>query len=386
MPAIGTGRPVARRRRGRLSVALLGLLASLALLSACGPAAPGGSDGPRSTPLLPATPPVATRTPVPTPRPTHVPLPAYQAGVNLLLYSDPGYRSALPALITRLRRDHVNSVAVTFPFYQSGLTSSSVHAGSGTPPDAQLSGVVDDLEAAGFSVMLRPLLDESDLAPLWRGAIAPTSVGAWFASYTTLITHYAKLAAEDGVQVLDVGTELLSLEADTSDWLTLIARVRSVYPGKVTYAVNGISDTSNGFPTGFIGALDFLSVDGYWNLAVPDGTGAAGLARAWLPYLQQSIAAAGGKPVVLSEVGVVPQQGAQDHPWKTLQPGPTDDTFQATYYEGACQAASTAHLAGLYWWEVNLGTPGQFDPIGMPAERAIASCFATAPSPGAAGG
>jgi hypothetical protein len=118
---------------------------------------------------------------------------------------------------------------------------------------------------------------------------------------------------------------------------------------------------------------------------VPDGTGAAGLARAWLPYLRQSVAAAGGKPVVLSEVGVVPQLGAQDHPWKTLQPGPTNDSFQATYYAGACQAATAMHLAGLYWWEVNLGSPGQFDPMGTPAEQAMASCFAQAPSPGAAG-
>ncbi|MGD1054037.1 MAG: hypothetical protein ABR950_09450, partial [Candidatus Dormibacteria bacterium] len=155
----------------------LGVGACLLLLSACAPATSTvGTPPPGSTPLLPATVP-----PTPTPPSSPVALPSYQAGVNLLFYANSGYPTGLSAMLTKLRHDGVNSVSVTFPFYQASLTSDQVASGSGTPPDSQLEGLLETLEGDGFSVMLRPLMDETDLAPGWRGAIEPRSVSAWFA-------------------------------------------------------------------------------------------------------------------------------------------------------------------------------------------------------------
>ena len=358
----------------------LGIGVGALLLSACSAATSTGTPMPGSTPLLPGTPPVTT--PPPTPTPSPVPLPAYQAGVNLLFYADAGYQSGLPKLLAELRRDGVNSIAITFPFYQASLTANAVGTGSGTPPDAQLEGMIDSVEDAGFSVMLRPLEDQTSLAPEWRGAIAPTSVSAWFTSYATLMTHYATIAAGTHVQVFDVGSELYSLEGYTTDWQDVISAVRLVYPGAVTYSVNGPSETGGTLRDGFWKSLDFVSVDAYWDLGVSNGTGVAGMAAAWTPYLTEMARAAGGERVVLSEVGVAPQQGEQNHPWDSLAPGPTDQAFQQQYYQAACQAATAASVGGIYWWEVNVGAPGEFDPLGTPAETAMASCFAAiAPSP-----
>jgi hypothetical protein len=363
----------------RRAVSAVGIIA-IAALTACGSSLAGvtATPFPGGTPGVGATPPAPFASTPPTPPPSPVPLPAYQAGVNLLLYSDPAYATDLPPILAKLHRDHVNSVAVTFPFYMNSLTASSVRTGSGTPPDAQLEGVLDMLEGSGFSVMLRPLMDEKDLAPGWRGSIAPNSISSWFASYTAFVSHYATIAATYHVQVFDIGTELLSLEHQTADWQALIARVRSLYEGKLTYAVNG-RDTADGFPSNWVSGLDFLSSDAYWDLSVPDGASVSTLANAWGPFLRQTMAFAGGKSLVLTEIGVVPQDGEQYHPWETAFPGPLDNIFQQRYYEAACQAATTAKVTGIYWWEVNLGIPGQFDPLGKPAEDAISSCFAAPP-------
>jgi hypothetical protein len=378
-PAWG-GRPERGRRRPAATLPCL-LGAGLLLLTACAPVSTMETTPlPGATPLLPATlPPSPSPTMPATPAPSMSPvaLPTYQAGVNLLFYSDADYPAGLTALLTRLRADGVNSVAVTFPFYQASSTASGVGSGSGTPSDQQLTNLIRTLEGDGFSVMLRPLMDQGDLVS-WRGAITPASVSEWFASYTALLSHYATMAASDHVQVFDVGSELYSLENYTADWEALIGTVRTLYPGALTYSANGPSETGGSFRDGFWKALDFVSVDAYWDLGVPDGTGVTGLAQAWRPYLAEMATAAGGLPVVLSEVGIVPQDGEQDHPWDALQPGPTDAAFQQTYYQAACQAASAASVAGIYWWEVNLGTPGDFDPLGAPAEQAIASCFAAA--------
>jgi hypothetical protein len=278
-------------------------------------------------------------------------------------------------MLTKLRHDGVNSIGVTFPFYQASPAADSVASGAGTPPDTQLEGLIHTLEGDGFSVMLRPLMDETDLAPQWRGSIEPTSPTAWFASYTALISRYAQLATTTHVQALDIGTELYSLEPFTSDWASLISAVRALYPGALTYSVNGNSEAGGTLYDGFWKGLDFVSVDAYWDLGVPDSTGVDGLAQAWQPFLTNMTTAAAGQRVVLSEVGVVPQEGEQDHPWESLLSGPTDAAFQQTYYQAACQAAAEAGVGGIYWWEVNLGTPGPYDPLGTPAEQAMADCF-----------
>jgi hypothetical protein len=332
-----------------------------------------GTPPPGSTPLLPATAPPAT--PTPTPPSSPVALPSYQAGVNLLFYANSGYPTGLSTMLTKLRHDGVNSISVTFPFYQANPTADSVASGTGTPPDAQVEGLIRTLEGDGFSVMLRPLMDQTDLAPQWRGSIEPKSPTAWFASYTTLISHYAQLAATTHVQVLNIGSELYSLEPLTSNWESLIAAVRLVYAGALTYSVNGDSETEGTIYDGFWKDLDFVSVDAYWDLGVPNGTGVNGLVQAWQPFLDSMTSAAAGEHVVLSEVGVAPQDGEQDHPWDTPLPGPTDAAFQQTYYQAACKAAEEAAVGGIYWWEVNLGTPGSFDPLGLPAEQAMAACF-----------
>jgi hypothetical protein len=359
-------------------LSLAGLLVTLLALSGC---TQDNSGGPVAggTPLLPATmtsSPTPTATPLPTPAPTPVPLPAYQAGVNLLFYADSDWASQLPALVTRLHADNVTCVAFTFPIYQASDTATQVGTGSGTPPDAQLEAVIRTLEGDGFAVMLRPLMDQGDLAPDWRGNISPSSLPAWFASYTQLMVHYATLASDLHVQVMNVGSELYSLEGDTTGWEGVVSAVRTVYAGQVTYSVNGISETGGGMRSGFWGALDFLSVDAYWDLGVPNDATAAQMAAAWEPYLTEMEGAAQGKPVVISEMGIIPVDGEQNTPWKGEQAGATlDPTFQATYYQAACQAASATKVEGLYAWEVNLGTPGDFDPMGQPAEQAMAACF-----------
>lgn len=361
-------------RRGWIG--LVGVVMAAVVVSGCGLSGAGDTMS-GGTPLLPATAtPTPTPTPVPTPPPTPVPLPAYQAGVALDFYANSTWKAELPGLLTELHHDRVTCVSLTFPIYQAGDNATQVTAGTGTPSDPDLEAVIRSMEASGFSVTLRPLMDENDLAPDWRGNITPSSDAAWFQSYTTLMVHYGTIAARLGVQVFNVGSEFYSLEADAAGWKGVIQALRQVYPGQVTYSVNGISETGGGVRSGFWSALDFLSVDGYWDLGVANDATAAQLAAAWQPYLQQLQAAAGSMKMVLSEVGVVPQAGEQNNPWRGEQAGlPVDPSFQATYYDGACEAAGRAQLAGLYWWQINFGTPWQFDPLGAPAEQAMATCF-----------
>jgi hypothetical protein len=265
----------------------------------------------------------------------------------------------------------------------SGVTASSVHADpQQTPTSATLTTIIQEAHRQHLAVMLRPLLDEQTLMDPqgdWRGSIQPADRGRWFASYKALLEQYAELAQREDVEAIDVGTELTSLQPETAAWLRVIAAVRAIYQGQVTYSVN--FDAQG---IGFAEALDFLGIDAYYPLAAPAQASAEELREAWVPWiadlnrLQQSA----GVPLVITELGVRSEPGAYLKPWVWYTRVRPDMAEQQRYYQASCPAVSQS-VHGLYWWLVTLDSPyadalhdTSYDPLGKPAERAIKDCFA----------
>jgi hypothetical protein len=343
--------------------------------------------------------PAASATPAPTPTPIKkVARPRtspadFQAGLSILVYGhDPGPADAFGQLLDEVVGDDVNSLAIAFPVYTDGPRSNRVHPGQDTPSDASLTSLVKQAKARGFSIMLRPVLDESSLPPpMWRGQIEPASPSAWFASYSPVILDYARMAQQDGVDSLEIGAELTAMESNVAGWSGLISQVRQVYSGQVTYAFNWGSS----FQTGFWPQLDFVSIDAYFPLdRTPAQASVAQMAADWQRWLDlvRRTNQPYGKPIVFTEIGLVPKTGAQQKPWNRLASTQFDLDAQRAYYEAAC-SATTSTVAGLYWWSAgptmpaNL-TPDDYSPLGRPAEGTMHSCYArveglVAPSPAA---
>jgi glycosyl hydrolase family 113 len=309
---------------------------------------------------------------------------SFQAGVTVIAYgTDPEFAEKVGKLLDHLARQGVNSVALMVPIFQDGWTASSVYA------DAQLTPTVDTVrtfirEAADrdFTVALRPILDEKRLGGAhWRGDIRPSNRAAWFRSYTQLLLQYARVAKDEQADIFSVGTEFNSLQPDTADWLQIIAAVRSVFTGSVTYAANYNAPT-----IGFATALDFVSVDAFFPLAAPVGATTDQLVRAWqawIPTLAQ-MQRVTGKPVVLSELGVTSEAGSYRTPYVWHHFSGLSLQAQAAYYEASCSALKS-QVAGIYWWEYDLNPPASpltdpgFDPFGKPAEAQVRDCFQPAP-------
>jgi hypothetical protein len=319
----------------------------------------------------------------------------FQAGISILVYSREPAMTGYAQLLDRLAVDNVNSLSIAFPVYTDGIRSNSVHAGQDTPTDAALGALVSQAKARGFSIMLRPLLDEAVIPPpAWRGQIEPTNVAAWFASYGAVIQSYARLSMQLGVDSLSIGSELNSMETSADSWRALIAQVRQVYSGQVTYSVNW----GTTFRTGFWSQLDFLSVDAYFPLdRSPEHATAAQMAADWQRWVDVLKRADQpfGKPIVFTEAGVAPMSGAHLNPWNHLAGSGLDLEEQRAYYEATCGVGGQA-LGGLYWWFVGPSLPvnlpsDDYNPLGRPAESAMQSCYGhveglAAPSPAATPG
>jgi hypothetical protein len=304
----------------------------------------------------------------------------FQAGASVLIYAnDPAFKAKARRLLDHLADLHVNSLAFVFPIYQDEVGGNLVYASPVTPTMDNMRSFFREAHQRKFTVLLRPLLDiRSSVPGHWRGTIKPGEPSTWLASYRQLLLGYAQLAQEQKVEALDIGSELDSMEPATGFWRELIASIRAIYPGQLTYS----SNWGNPFPA-FESGLDFASIDAYYPLDVPGNASVDQLRAAWPKWVSeiQRLGATSGKPIVLTELGVKSQDGSYRQPWALDTTTAVNLDHQKNYYAAACGALkSTVH--GIYWWTFDLEPPPKptldsgFSPSGKPAELEITRCYA----------
>ena len=310
---------------------------------------------------------------------------AFQGGVSVVIYgNDPFFQHKSEVLLNRLSRLGANSVSFVVPIFQEGVLAGEVHTDPvRTPSNVKIAIFAAEARKRGFTVMLRPLLDigTPETATDWRGTIRPQDRARWHRTYRDLLLSYAQLAQANHVDVLDIGSELDSLEPDATYWNQLIKSIRGTYHGQITYS----SNWAKGYPA-FGRSLDFISVDAYFPLSRPVTASAADLAAAWQPWIDRltRMRKSFGKPLVLTEMGATSLIGSFQQPWIWDNGQPIDPSAQERYYQGACQSV-VPRFSGVYWWLYTLDPPAKpaldrsYAVAGKPAEAALKDCFGTMP-------
>ena len=235
---------------------------------------------------------------------------------------------------------------------------------------------------------------------IWRGQIAMESEEdwrRWFASYERFILHYAELAERLGIEALAVGTELHATAVERpEDWRRLIARIRAVYSGRLTYSANWHREFQE---VPFWQDLDWIGIQAYFPLAGGERPTVEELVAGWQPHLAeiQELQRRVGKPVVFTEVGYRSTPDAAAEPWRWPQRGhrggpveAVDLETQRRCYEAFFQAVwPRPWLAGAYFWKWYPSTPAgrgidpDFTPQGKPALEVLRRGFRDeAPAPG----
>jgi hypothetical protein len=308
---------------------------------------------------------------------------AFQAGIALLLVgNDKNYKVDAAKLFDSLVFANVNSISISIPIFMNGYYGTKLFTDpKKTPSDAELSWLITAAQKRGFSIMLRPLLDQPTLygAPPggWRGTIRPTSVVNWFNSYDALLLHYAALSQSLHVFALDIGTELDSMEGYSYEWPSTIRQVRHAYSGELTYSFNFDTRTR-----AWAGLLDFVSVDAWYKLSSLPNPSVAQIVKGWRGGLQDLLhrSSLASRPVVVTEVGAWPNPGIFSAPYAGSNK-PYDPKVQQNYYQATCLALKP-HVSGIYWWEVELLNPlrpsnlSNYDPLSVPGTNyVIADCY-----------
>ncbi len=310
---------------------------------------------------------------------------AFMKGFNYVAYASDVLASPRSDRVLReLRRTGADWVAITPVWYQDDAASTDIAPWEGrSADDDSLRHAVDTARRLGFHVALKPVVDVKD--GTWRALIAPSDWGRWFAAYRRFLDHYARLAREQGVELLVVGSQMSSAEPLAKEWRTLIAETRRAFPGRLTYA----ADWSRYRDVPFWRDLDFVGINAFFPLSDKARPALDELRRGWDRRRREIEtwldASKVGKPVLFTEIGYMSRRGAAADPARYVPGAPVDLALQRDAYRAALEsAARSPWLAGMFWfwwdnpsvpdWPGGRRDPG-FTPRGKPAQEEVRRWF-----------
>jgi hypothetical protein len=205
---------------------------------------------------------------------------------------------------------------------------------------------------------------------------------AWFQSYRSFILHYAALARDTGIAALCIGNELKGTTHREQEWRDLIANIRDVYDGDLTYGAHA----DEVWTLKFWDALDYIGISAYFVLANKPSPTRSEMVAAWEPYVDRlaRLAAHWDRPVLFTELGYRSVDFAAQYPWKFDDTTPVNLQLQADAYTAFFEAVwPKPWFAGVHWWKwrSSLDDGGanndDFTPRSKPAEEVLRQFYRT---------
>ncbi|MFQ5605590.1 MAG: hypothetical protein ACE5HS_20150 [bacterium] len=175
-------------------------------------------------------------------------------------------------------------------------------------------------KSVGIKTLLKPHIWLSNRSNgKWRAQIEMDSEAdwrQWFASYEKFILHYARLAQRNQIAALCVGVELhITVLKRESDWRKIIAAIREVYNGKLTYAANWFQEFED---VKFWDALDYIGIQAYFPLSQMKNPDVEELMKGWQPHFKalENISQKYQKPILFTEIGYKSSADTAIKPWE----------------------------------------------------------------------
>ena len=243
---------------------------------------------------------------------------------------------------------------------------------------------IGQLQKNNISIMIKPQIW------VWRGEftghIKMTSEANWKAletSYTNFIIEYAHLAQETKAELFCIGTELENFIKERPEfWNELIAQIKNVYSGKLTYAANWDEYKRTPFWT----ELDYIGVDAYFPISDAKTPTIAECRKGWQAHklLLKTISEEHKKPILFTEFGYRSMDFNGKEPWDS------DHKIESINFEAQTNATSALFeefwnedwfAGGFVWkWFHDHNESGgiednQFTPQNKPVEKVIQSYY-----------
>ena len=234
---------------------------------------------------------------------------------------------------------------------QDGSVGLRRFEGASDSAPAHWTRPIVEAHAQGLKICIKPHLAYWRSGFEWRGEIAFRTAEEWarfWSDYRAWILSVAKACKDADAFV--VGTELDKTLHHEAEWRALIADVRKVYGGRITYAANW-SDYER---VRFWDALDVIGIQGYFPISEKEQPTEADLRAGW-DRLVEKLRAYGdemGRDIVFTELGYNQSYRAASEPWAYRVDDDGARSLQEMCWRIAFEAIeSEPRLAGALLWK-----------------------------------
>lgn len=213
-----------------------------------------------------------------------------------------------------------------------------------TLSDAELIQMIDYIHKTGLMVALKPTVNCKN--GTWRAHINFFDIDVhcepkwsnWFASYTEFQLHYAKIAQQTGCEMVIAGCEMVMSERRSDEWRKLIADIRTVYDGPVTYNTDKYQEDH----VTWWDCVDYICSSGYY----PMGTWEKELDRI------EQVVRKFHKPFFFAECGCMSVTGSSKAPNSWSIRGTVNLNEQADWYTDMFEACmKRSWVEGFCLWD-----------------------------------
>ncbi|MCT9818871.1 1,4-beta-xylanase [Microbacterium sp. W1N] len=246
-----------------------------------------------------------------------------------------------------------------------------------TVTDDEIVWAIREAKALGLKVCLKPVVNVAD--GTWRAHIGffdwdvpgEPSWTQWFASYRDFLLHAARLAEAEGCEMLCIGCEMVRADGQEAHWRALIADIREVYSGLLTYNCDKYQEDR----VTWWDAVDVVSSSGYYPI------------DRWEENLDriQRVVEHAQRPFVFLEAGCPSREGSPARPNDWSLPGAPSGAAQLAYYEAMFDACARRDwVGGFFLWDwpphlydaADAAANDDYCPFGKPAGEFLRETYA----------
>lgn len=217
-----------------------------------------------------------------------------------------------------------------------------------TTPDVMsmddVRAVADEVRKLGLRLVVKAMVNVRD--GYWRAYIrffdtyVPTEPTweQWFASYDEFVVELAKTAQEVGAEMYCLGCEMVGTDHRADEWRDLIAQVRKVYHGPLTYNCDKFQEHH----VTWWDAVDAISSSGYYPIDQLE------------EHFQrvEAVAEKFNKPFFFMESGCPSREGSEYIPNNWNYGGKQSNEAQARWYQAYTDMLiKHPKIRGSVWWD-----------------------------------
>ncbi len=220
--------------------------------------------------------------------------------------------------------------------------------------DDGLAQTIRDAKSRGINVLMKPHVWSNQFwnGDEWHGTIAMTNEADWhtfFQRYGDFMVQQAQLGQAAGADAFSIGVEMKATTHRADDWRRLIARIREVFDGQITYSAN--SDEYRNVT--WWDALDCIGITAYFPLVREGKPTEEGIRQGWRRVMAdlEPFAQEAGLPVCFTELGFSRSSNAAAAPWEHHELDP-DPQLQAMLYRVALEEIGRSDaVVGVFLWK-----------------------------------